>query len=244
MKNASMNRQPAPDSRRIRTTNARYRSSSPGATDLLAPFLLYPTDSLPSQPCDLRQIFARNAPHEAPYDAPYILDIGFGKGEALAALAAANPDTDFVGCELFAPGLTALARQASAAGLRNLRLALVDARDLLHSAIAPQSLTAINLFFPDPWPKRRHHHRRLVQPDFCALAHSRLKPGGIVHTATDWRDYADWMLAQFQAAGGWQVLTSAEGKQRTGDRPPSRFELRGRQAGRNVTEHWFEKTPA
>ena len=221
--------------RRVRTTQVRLRSHSAVPDSLLTAWHL--CDPASRKICDLAAAFGR--------EAPCILDIGFGKGEVLAAMAAANPQWNFIGCELFLPGLVSLARSIESEGLGNLRLAPLDARDLLQWQIADNSLAGVNLLFPDPWPKKRHHKRRLIQPEFCTLLHSRLEPGGTVYLATDWSDYADWMLEHFTAGPGWQRLDEAAGRARTAGRPVSRpisrFERRGLQAGRAVAEFWFEK---
>jgi tRNA (guanine-N7-)-methyltransferase len=125
--------------------------------------------------------------------APLVLEIGSGTGESTAAQAAAAPETDHLAVEVFEPGLAQLLMRVEEAGLTNLRLLRGDAVDLLRERVPPASLAAIRIFFPDPWPKRRHHKRRLVQPEFAALAASRLLPGGTLHLATDWADYATQM---------------------------------------------------
>jgi tRNA (guanine-N7-)-methyltransferase len=127
---------------------------------------------------DLPQLFGREAVRT--------LEIGFGNGENLLALAAAHPQQDFIGAEVHAPGVGHLLHKAAGAGLSNLRVTRQDAVELLRQRIAPESLDAILVLFPDPWHKKRHHKRRLVNAEFAALAATRLKPGGALQLATDW----------------------------------------------------------
>jgi tRNA (guanine-N7-)-methyltransferase len=166
-------------------------------------------------------------------DAPLILEIGSGMGETTAALAAAEPDVDHLAVEVFEPGIAALLMRVEEAELTNLNVLRGDAVALLHTCVPEASLTAIRIFFPDPWPKRRHRKRRLVQPDFVALATSRLRVGGTLHMATDWDDYAVQMRAAADAeprlentASGWAP--------RPEWRPVTKFEARARDEGRDV----------
>jgi tRNA (guanine-N7-)-methyltransferase len=166
-------------------------------------------------------------------DAPLILEIGSGMGETTAALAAAEPDVDHLAVEVFEPGIAALLMRVEEAELTNLNVLRGDAVALLHTCVPEASLTAIRIFFPDPWPKRRHRKRRLVQPDFVALATSRLRVGGSLHMATDWDDYAVQMRAAADAeprlantASGWAP--------RPEWRPVTKFEARARDEGRDV----------
>src|SRR3989304_3879032 len=143
---------------------------------------------------DLSTVFGRSA--------PVILEIGFGNGEALAATAAAHPENNYLGIEVHRPGAGSLLRRLEAQDLHNVRVMLSDATEILAQRIADASLSAVHLFFPDPWPKKRHHKRRLVQPDFAALVARKLEPGGYFHLATDWPEYAEHMtLVLSQAAG-------------------------------------------
>jgi tRNA (guanine-N7-)-methyltransferase len=169
--------------------------------------------------------------------APLVMEIGSGMGESTAALAAAAPDVDHIAVEVFEPGLAQLLMRLAEAALTNVALLRGDAVALLRQCVPPASLTTIRVFFPDPWPKRRHRKRRLVQPDFAALAASRLEPGGTLHMATDWDDYAvqmrqvcdDEPLLENTAAGepgGWTP--------RPQWRPVTKFEQRAVQEGRAV----------
>lgn len=130
---------------------------------------------------------------------PLLLEIGSGMGETTAALAAAEPDRNHLAVEVYPPGLAQLLMRIEQGGLTNLRLLRGDALDVLEFMVAPAALAGIRVFFPDPWPKHRHHKRRLVQPGFVALAASRLAPGATLHLATDWSDYAEQMLAVCEA---------------------------------------------
>jgi tRNA (guanine-N7-)-methyltransferase len=169
--------------------------------------------------------------------APLVLEIGSGMGESTAALAAAAPEVDHLAVEVFEPGLAALLMRVDAAGLRNLRLLRGDAVALLRTVIAPGSLAGIRIFFPDPWPKRRHRKRRLVQPGFVALAASRLAPDAPLHLATDWVDYATQMhdvcSAEPALRGGYV--------ERPSWRPVTKFEERARVEGRDVRDLVFHR---
>ena len=177
--------------------------------------------------------------------APLVLEIGSGTGESTAAQAAAAPDTDHLAVEVFEPGLAQLLMRIEDAALTNLRLLRGDAVDLLRERVPPGSLAAVRIFFPDPWPKRRHHKRRLVQPDFVALVASRLAPGGVLHLATDWAHYASQMRA---ACAGEPLLentsTSEDGwTVRPAERPETKFERRARSEGRDVRDLLFRRVP-
>ncbi|GAB4215062.1 MAG: tRNA (guanosine(46)-N7)-methyltransferase TrmB [Rhodoferax sp.] len=146
---------------------------------------------------DLTALFADSDTPQSP--APVVLEIGFGMGEATAAIAQALPQTHFLCCEVHEPGVGALLKRIAEQDLRNIRIHAGDAVALLQQRIAPQSLDGVHIFFPDPWHKARHHKRRLIQPPLVALLAQRLKPGGYVHCATDWQPYAEQMLAVLEA---------------------------------------------
>ncbi len=162
--------------------------------------------------------------------APLLLEIGSGMGEATAALAAAEPGSNHLAVEVYPPGLAQLLLRIEAGQLTNLRLLRGDALDVLESMLAPESVAGIRIFFPDPWPKRRHHKRRLVTPRFVALAASRLAPGATLHLVTDWSDYAADMLA---VCGAQPLLCNDfEGwAPRPHWRPDTRFESRAAAQG-------------
>jgi tRNA (guanine-N7-)-methyltransferase len=170
--------------------------------------------------------------------APLVLEIGSGTGESTAAQAAAEPATDHLAVEVFEPGLAQLLMRIDEAGLTNLRLLRGDAVDLLRERVPAGTLSGIRIYFPDPWPKRRHHKRRLVQPEFVALAASRLAPGGTLHLATDWADYAVQMRSVCAGEPLLQnVSAAADGwTPRPEWRPLTKFERRARSEGREVRD--------
>lgn len=169
-----------------------------------------------------------------------ILEIGFGMGETTATIAAAQPEKNFLGVEVHTPGVGSLLKRIGEHGLANLRLIQHDAVETLRDMIAPASLAGVHIFFPDPWPKKRHHKRRLVQADFVALLASRLKPGGYVHLATDWQEYAEQMLAVLSAEP--LLENTAEGfAARPAYRPQTKFETRGLKLGHGVWDVVFRK---
>jgi tRNA (guanine-N7-)-methyltransferase len=173
-------------------------------------------------PLDLPGLFGR--------DAPVVLEIGFGMGDTTAAMAAAEPGRDFLAIEVHTPGIGNLLALAGELGLTNLRVARGDAMELVHR-LAPGSLDAVHIFFPDPWPKARHHKRRLVRPGNVALLRDRLRPGGVRHCATDWPHYAEAMAETLDADPGLARLDD----DRAG-RPETKFERRGTQAGRPIAD--------
>jgi tRNA (guanine-N7-)-methyltransferase len=171
--------------------------------------------------------------------APLILEIGSGMGETTAALAAAEPEIDHLAVEVFEPGIAALLMRAEAAELTNLFVLRGDAVALLAQRVPEASLAGMRIFFPDPWPKRRHHKRRLVQPRFVTLAASRLRPGGTLHMATDWADYADQMRA---VADAEPLLRGGE-TPRPPWRPVTKFEARALTEGRDVRDLIYCRPP-
>jgi tRNA (guanine-N7-)-methyltransferase len=172
--------------------------------------------------------------------APLVIEVGFGMGQATAAIAAVQPERDFLGVEVHEAGVGALLRLIEEQQLTNLRIVRHDAVEVLRSMIAPSSLAGVHLFFPDPWPKKRHWKRRIVQAGFVALATSRLARGGVLHCATDWQPYAEQML---DILGREPALRNmAEGyAARPPWRPETKFERRGRALGHDVWDLVFEK---
>lgn len=158
---------------------------------------------------------------------PVVLEIGFGMGEATAQMAAADPDTNILAVDVHTPGQGNLLNLADRNGLANVRVGNGDAIILLREMLRPDSLDGLRVYFPDPWPKKRHHKRRLIQPEFLALAATRLRPGAIVHCATDWEPYAEQMLEVLSAHPDFEN-TQAEGgySPRPEFRPLTRFEGR------------------
>lgn len=184
------------------------------------------------EPLDLERIFARSAPK--------ILEIGSGMGETTAAIAQAMPECDFVAIEVHAPGVGSLLRQIDENGLANLRVIQHDAVEVVREMIAPGALAGIHVFFPDPWPKRRHHKRRLLQSAFVRALALRLAKGGYLHVATDWEDYAGATLATL-AAEPLLVNTARDYAPRPAYRPLTKFERRGMRLGHGVWDLVFRR---
>lgn len=183
-------------------------------------------------PLDLDAVFGRRAPH--------ILEIGFGMGETSATIAEANPQNDYIGVEVHTPGVGSLCKLISEKNLSNQRIIQHDAVEVLRDMIVPGSLDGVHIFFPDPWPKARHHKRRLIQPPLVATLASRLKPGGYIHCATDWENYAVQMLEVL--SGEPQLQNTAEGYAPRPDyRPLTKFEQRGLRLGHGVWDLVFRK---
>lgn len=166
---------------------------------------------------------------------PLVLEIGSGMGEGTAALAAADPDRGYLAVDVHTPGVANLLRLAAEQRLTNLRVVHGDALELIRNRIPPAGLTAVHAYFPDPWPKSRHHKRRLFQPEHVALLRSRLVPGGTLHTATDWPGYAA-AIREVLAADPELVNPYQGWAPRPPTRPETRYERRARDAGRQVFE--------
>ncbi|HEY9483234.1 MAG TPA: tRNA (guanosine(46)-N7)-methyltransferase TrmB [Micromonosporaceae bacterium] len=174
--------------------------------------------------------------------APLVLEIGCGMGEAMLAMAAADPARDYLGVDVHTPGLGAILARAETDGIRNVAVARGDAVELLRHGVGPASLDAINVFFPDPWPKARHHKRRLIRPEIVALMRDRLRPGGVLHAATDWVHYAEQMRDVLTADPGLRNMDDGD-TPRPPDRPPTKFERRGIAAGRSIHDLVFVRSP-
>jgi tRNA (guanine-N7-)-methyltransferase len=195
---------------------------------------LLPRYGIPFAPhiVDLDQAFGRSAPK--------ILEIGFGMGETTAAIAAAHLENDYLGIEVHTPGVGSLLKQIAALELTNLRVIQHDAVEVLTQMIAPSTFDGVHIFFPDPWPKKRHHKRRLIQPPFLALLLGRMKPGAYLHVATDWREYAEQVLSVLAAEP--QLLNTADDYAPRPDyRPQTKFESRGLKLGHGVWDLVFRK---
>jgi tRNA (guanine-N7-)-methyltransferase len=190
--------------------------------------------ALPYAPAiaDLAGAFGRGAPK--------VLEIGFGMGETTAAIAQAHPEIDYLGVEVHSPGVGSLLKRIDELELTNVRIVQHDAAEVVRDMLAPGTLDAVHVFFPDPWPKKRHHKRRLLQPPFVALLAARLKPGGLLHVATDWRDYAEQALAVLQAEPLLEN-TAAGFAPRPAQRPPTKFEQRGMKLGHDVWDLVFRR---
>jgi len=200
---------------------------------LVPPLLLAPSTSV----LDRAAVFGRVA--------PLVVDIGFGMGESTAALAVAHPDVDLLAVDIHTPGFVALARALHEAQATNVRIVAADALDVLTWMVAPGSLAQVRASFPDPWPKASQRHRRLVDPSFAGLVATRLEPGGTLHLATDWPDYADQMLEVLSAC---RDLTNEHADEHDGwaprdpERPCTRYEQRGIDAGRPIRDLVFRRT--
>lgn len=167
--------------------------------------------------------------------APVVLEIGFGNGDTLVELAASMPDHDFLGVEVHRPGIGHCLIRLREAGINNLRLIAHDAVDVLERMIPPGSLARINLYFPDPWPKKRHHKRRIVTPRFLDLCAKALAGGGTVNIATDWQNYAEHIDLTFEECSRFRLDERREhGGDRPLERPPTKFERRGIRRGHRI----------
>lgn len=178
---------------------------------------------------DLDALFGRHARR--------VVEIGFGMGASLIEQAETHPDTDFIGIEVHAPGVGKLLDEADKRGLSNLRVYREDALRVLDECLPEASVDTLQLFFPDPWPKKKHHKRRIVQPAFIELVRTRLKPGGTFHLATDWQAYAEWMAEAMDAAPGYSNTAPADTPpyvSRPDFRPLTKFEARGERLGHGV----------
>ena len=219
-----------PSERRIRSFVTRAGRLSPAqarALDTLGPQFCLPYEKAP---LDFDAAFGRTA--------PTILEIGYGMGGTTAAIAAAMPDSNFLGVEVHTPGVGSLLKLIGEQELRNLRLIQHDAVEVVNHMIAPRSLAGVHVFFPDPWHKARHNKRRLIQPAFVALLASRLAPGGHLHCATDWEDYATQMLDVLGADPSLEN-TAAGYAPRPSYRPVTKFENRGLKLGHGVWDLVF-----
>lgn len=184
------------------------------------------------EPLNLDRIFGRAAPK--------ILEIGFGMGETTARIAAQYAENDYLGIEVHTPGVGSLLKRIAGQGLTNIRVIQHDAAEVLEHGIAPASLDGVHIFFPDPWPKKRHHKRRLLQPPFVALLVSRMKRGAYVHVAIDWENYAQQIMEVFTAEP--RLANTADGfAARPEWRPETKFEARGLRLGHRVWDLLFRR---
>lgn len=186
------------------------------------------------EPLDMTTLFGRNA--------PVVLEIGFGNGASLAEMAKNQPDHDFIGIEVHRPGVGQLLKSIETEALDNVRVAYTDAVAFLKTRIQDNSLDRIQIFFPDPWHKKRHHKRRIIQPAFVNVLADKLKAGGHLHLATDWQDYADQMLADI--SGNQRFLNCGDESgfiERPDYRPVTKFEQRGQRLGHGVWDLLFKR---
>lgn len=189
-----------------------------------------------AEPIDPAAVFGRSA--------PLALEIGFGMGETTAAIAHAHPEIDFLGVEVFVAGIGALARRVHDAGLKNVRIIEHDAVEVVRAMIAPASLHGAHIFFPDPWPKARHHKRRLIAQPFVGLLAERLRAGGTLHCATDWQDYAEQMLDVLSHEPRLRNLHAGYAPRPASpwcERPTTKFHARGARLGHGVWDLVFER---
>ena len=215
----------------VRRPGRLTAAQSRALTDILPRFAL-PADV---GRADFARVFGRAA--------PLVLDIGFGDGEALLTAAVNHPDIDYVGIEVHEPGIGHLLLLLEKAAIDNVRIVARDAADVLPELVPDASVDAVNLFFPDPWPKKRHHKRRLVQPDFVAEVARVLKSGGLFHVATDWADYARHTLETLAAEPRFVAVEPADlCHNPLAFRPPTKFERRGRRLGHDVVDLYYRRT--
>lgn len=240
---AGQNRQPSGDSdvaasekkhRRIRSFVLRTGRMTPGQQQAYEKHWRTWGLTLEAGQLDAETVFQRQA--------PLVLEIGFGMGASLVEMAEAAPDCDFIGIEVHVPGVGKLLHSVEQQQLSNIRVYCDDAVEVLERCIADNSLERIQIYFPDPWHKKKHHKRRLIQPEFVQNLRQKLKPGGVLHLATDWEHYAEHMM---------EVMTAAEGFSNRADpycfaerpdyRPVTKFEKRGERLGHGVWDILFEK---
>lgn len=186
------------------------------------------------EPIDPAGLFAR--------DARLVLEIGFGMGRSLATMAAADPAANFIGIEVHTPGVGRLLHTVEEEGIDNIRVYCHDAVEVLEHCIPPGSLDTVQVFFPDPWHKKRHHKRRLIQPAFVELLVSRLAAGGVLHLATDWENYAEQMMEVLSANAALENLAGpGRFSPRPEHRPLTKFEQRGERLGHGVWDLLFRR---
>jgi tRNA (guanine-N7-)-methyltransferase len=211
--------------RQGRVSNAQQRAHA----------TLLPQFGIPYAPqfINLDTVFARRAPK--------VLEIGFGMGETTAAIAALHPENDYLGIEVHTPGVGSLLKAIGEQNLTNVRIVQHDAVDVLCYMIPRDTFDAVHVFFPDPWPKKRHHKRRLLQPPLVSLLVERMKPGAYLHVATDWQEYAQYVLAVFK--NNPQLVNVAQDyAPRPAYRPQTKFESRGLKLGHGVWDLIFKRT--
>ncbi|MGI9223826.1 MAG: tRNA (guanosine(46)-N7)-methyltransferase TrmB [Woeseiaceae bacterium] len=227
-----MNRQTGSRRRAIRSFVRRAGRMTPSQQRALDE--LWPVFGIESSttPVDFGTVFGR--------EAPVVLEIGFGNGDTLVQQAAEHPDWDFVGIEVHEPGVGHCLLRAQDTGVTNLRLISHDAVEVLAEQVPAASLSRVNLYFPDPWPKKRHHKRRIVQAPFLDLVAERLQPGGALHIATDWANYAEHIDEVINDCGRFDCVEDREHNgDRALDRPQTKFERRGLTKGHRIRDWKF-----
>ncbi len=230
---------PIPDNVPLRTVHSfviragRMTEAQKAARDKVWPqFGLEVADGIVRQ----EQIFGRLA--------PLVLEIGFGMGTSLIEMAKAAPDKDFIGIEVHPPGIGNILKLVDQEQLRNLRVYQADARVVLEKCIADGSLDCLQVYFPDPWHKKRHHKRRMIQPDFINEVRSKLVAGGVIHLATDWQPYAEQMMRVLSAEPDFANIAGENCYATRHARPSTKFEQRGQKLGHGVWDLLFAKTGA
>jgi tRNA (guanine-N7-)-methyltransferase len=212
--------------RESRITGAQKR-----ALDNFSEKYFIPTDK---QQLDFENLFGRKA--------RTVLEIGFGDGRSLVLMAAAEPNTNFLGIEVHRPGVGNLLQELVRNSINNVRICNFDALELIKNQIADSSLDAVHLFFPDPWPKKRHHKRRIVNQDFLAEIARILKAGGLIHMATDWQDYAEQMMLELNRHKMFRnTIGDKQFAEKPASRPETKFERRGLKLGHKVRDLVFER---
>lgn len=214
--------------RRVRSFVRRPGRLTPAQARALDELL--PVYQVDPELTDLRQAFDRAA--------PLVLEIGFGNGEALVSMAGNEAEFNFVGVEVHEPGVGRALRAIADQGLGNVRVAMRDAVELLAMQVPPGSLEQVRIYFPDPWPKKRHHKRRIIQPEFIAQLGQAIRPGGLLHLATDWAPYAEWMLEALASCSAFDTFGTPF-VPRPAWRPQTRFERRGLGRGYEICDLLF-----
>ncbi len=227
----------APDQRPIRSfvrrAGRQTRAQDRALAELWPRFGVSLPEEGAARTLDLTALFGRSA--------PCVLEIGFGNGDALISMAGASPDRNFLGVEVHAPGIGHCLLAIERVGLTNVRLLMQDAAEILLERLADSSLCGVHLFFPDPWHKKRHHKRRLVQPKFVALLAARIAPGGYFHVATDWPEYATHIREVLAGNPAFQSVECPPSGP-LGGRPRTRFEARGERLGHPIWEVVYQRS--
>jgi len=175
---------------------------------------------------------------------PVVMEIGFGNGEATWRMARAEPEKNFIGVEVHPPGVGRLLLKIEEHSLENVRIACQDAVEFLGTRVADNALEGVRIYFPDPWPKKRHHKRRIIQPEFVRLLSAKIKAGGLLHLATDWAPYADFMLEVMQSVPEFENLSpTGQHVVKPGWRPPTKYERRGERLGHEVVDLVYRRAP-
>ena len=184
-------------------------------------------------PVDLDRAFGRSAPR--------VLDIGFGDGEALVTMAARAPELDFLGIEVHEPGIGHLLVLLERAKLTNVRIIRRDVVDVIDQMLEPASFAAVDIFFPDPWPKKRHHKRRLISDSFMPRLEKITRPGALLHIATDWQPYAEVIEDVLSRCAAFARCDAASAPPALAERPPTKFERRGQRLGHTVADFFYRR---